>query len=309
MSDTPPTVSALAGAMLVAITVTYNSGDVLRDFLDCCVRQAGDWRLIVVDNASTDNTRSILADYHDPRVTTILNTDNVGFAAGCNQGIRIAMEGGARQVLLVNNDTVFDDGVFVALSARLIASRADAVSPVIAVHPDGQSIWYAGGRIDWSRGARNLHDHFNEPVASIGPDDFSTTFCPACFMLFDIDVFRRVGLMTEDYFVYWEDVDYCERMNLAGARMLVTPSITVLHKVSATTGAMSDFTLKHLYRNRMLFARRFGSGAMAAYTFAMIFAAIGGRFLFKGDPMSKARLRVRAVMAGLRMPVTPGKVR
>src|SRR6266436_6146337 len=90
------------------VTVTYNSADVLPDFLRCLSAQTHtDFLLFVIDNASHDGTVELLQAYNDSRLVIVANPDNRGVAEGNNQGIRRALEAGCFSVLLVNNDTEF----------------------------------------------------------------------------------------------------------------------------------------------------------------------------------------------------------
>ena len=90
MSEQP-----MADRRIGVVTVTYHSGEVLQPFLDCCAQQSGvPWKLFVVDNASRDSTRAILAREPRPWMEVILNDGNLGVAEGNNQGIKAALAQG-----------------------------------------------------------------------------------------------------------------------------------------------------------------------------------------------------------------------
>jgi hypothetical protein len=300
----PPLRSASTGCAVVAITVTYNSADVLDDFLKSVLLQKGDWSLIIVDNASTDGTKQRLAEIEDDRIRVIFNDTNGGFAAGTNIGIREALRAGAASVLLMNNDTVFDDSLFAGLLSALAATKADAISPVIVFEHDPTMIWYAGGHLDWTRGVKVIHEHFERPVENAGTVPFVTSFCPACCMLFTRSAMETAGLLDEDFFVYWEDAEHCLRMSAAGLKIMVTPKLRILHKASILTGGMlSDFSLHQQYQNRMILLRKTGNPLITAYGVAVVGAAVAGRFLLKGDSRRGAWLRAKAMWSGLRRPL------
>ncbi|WP_445193248.1 glycosyltransferase family 2 protein [Sphingomonas sp. Tas61C01] len=295
-------------APVVAVTVTYNSADVLDDFLASMERQHGDWSLIIVDNASTDGTRRRLERIDSDRILVILNPTNDGFAAGTNIGIRAALDGGATSVLLLNNDTVFEADMIVGLSSRLADSGADAISPVIVFDHDPNLIWYAGGHLDWTRGVKVIHEHFEQPVALAGTAPFETGFCPACCMLFTRSAMETAGLLDEDFFVYWEDAEHCLRMHAAGLKIVVTPALRIRHKASILTGGMmSDFSLYQQYKNRIILLRKAANPLMLVYSVSVVSAAVVGRYLFKGDPRRGAALRLKAVWAGIRAPLRKGR--
>src|SRR5689334_11994830 len=91
------------------VVVLYNSGDLLRTYLDSLLAQdMRDWRLIAVDNASRDGSAAMVADLADPRVTLLRNDANLGFARAVNQGLReAARDPDADFFVLMNTDTAF----------------------------------------------------------------------------------------------------------------------------------------------------------------------------------------------------------
>src|SRR5581483_1554712 len=90
------------------VTVTFNSEQVLQDFLSSLRGQThSDYRLYVVDNASTDGSIDYLMKHMPPRSALLRNAENVGFAAATNQGVRDAMEDGCDAILAINNDVIF----------------------------------------------------------------------------------------------------------------------------------------------------------------------------------------------------------
>ena len=90
------------------VTVTYNSAAVLQSFLNCIFKQSyQDFVLYIIDNDSKDDTISILLNTNDDKINLIRNNQNKGVAAANNQGIKLALEHNCNQVLIINNDVVF----------------------------------------------------------------------------------------------------------------------------------------------------------------------------------------------------------
>ncbi len=290
---------------IAAVTVTYNSADVLDDFLASVTAQTGDWSLVVVDNQSTDGTRERLAALNHDRITVILKDRNTGFAGGSNTGVRAALAAGADAVILLNNDTEFGPTLFADLGAAMARHGADAASPVVVFHDRPDTIWYAGGRLVWDRGVRNFHDHSEQSVALAGTADFTTDFCPACCMIFDRSVFDRIGLLDEDYFVYWEDADYCWRMKAAGMRIVVSPAIRLLHKASTLTGGVgSPFFIHNYERNRVLFMRKAAGPVRGVVGAGAVAGNILARFALRRADRDTTWRRLKGVLAGVRAPIT-----
>ena len=127
------------------VTVTYNSGQVLPDFLRCLWAQTcRNFLLLAVDNASCDSTLEVLKECSDERLIVIANPDNRGVAEGNNQGIRQALEAGCSSVLLLNNDTEFDETLLERLAAGLETYPCDMVCPKTFFFDEPDRIW--GGR-------------------------------------------------------------------------------------------------------------------------------------------------------------------
>jgi len=294
-------------AKIAAVTVTYNSATVLRPFLACCSAQSHpDFRLIVIDNASRDDTRAILATVTDPRVQVVCNDANVGVAEGNNQGIRIALAEQFDYVLLINNDTEFPPDLFTELEKVLASHTADAVTPRITYFDEQQNDWFAdGGFTTFPAGITGRHVTPSPPhrrdVRPIG-------YAPTCCMLVRTQVFRTVGLMDAEYFVYWDDTDFCWRLRVAGKTLLIAPDVVLAHKVSSLTGGLSsDFFIKYHYRNQMYFVKKHFGFLATWYTAALLAATIVGRIVARGDSLTMCRKRLASLASGLRMSVNSAR--
>jgi N-acetylglucosaminyl-diphospho-decaprenol L-rhamnosyltransferase len=228
------------------IIVNYNAGPLLQPCLDAVTAQSmGDFEVVVVDNASTDGSLDAIK-LPDARFTLVRNGTNIGFAAANNIGAQ-----GARTPWLatLNPDTVaapdwleeMRRGAERHQVCMLGATLLDAVDPSI-VDGFGDVLTIAG--IPWRGGqGRNvdalpLHD--------------AEVFSPcAAAALYARASFERAGGFDEAFFCYLEDVDLGFRLRLAGERCVQLRRAIVRHHGSAITGAVSDFTLFHSYRNRV----------------------------------------------------------
>lgn len=295
--------------MLYAVTVTYNAASVLLPFLECIANQTNsNWHLAIIDNASTDNTRAILDTVSDPRITILLNEQNIGFAAASNQGIKLAIQANADYILLINNDTEFGPTLFHGLTAALAKSDSDAVSPLIPFFSEPERIWYCGGRfLDW-RGGISFHDRYRESLKTLPASAFRTVYAPGCCLAFKASVFERIGYLDEQYFVYWEDSDFCWRMREAGMTIICDPNLTLLHKVSVSTGGSeSDFSIRYLYRNHMLFLRKNRSALFRFYVILVLTVKAFGRLALCRTDRRRLGLQFAALKEGLAIAVQPGR--
>jgi GT2 family glycosyltransferase len=293
--EMPPRTEPRGGTAL--ITVTYNSAAVLPAFLASLSAQAGDgWALIAIDNASSDDSAARIESWRGPLHALVRNDENIGFARASNQGIRIAMEAGFDSVLLINNDTEFGPDFLQLLLESPHRQAAPILVPVVQDAASG-GYWYAGGRFRMRGGLEVVMD-------KAPPDDASEAwpagFAPACCKLIDVDVFRRIGLFDEQFFVYWEDADFCLRCRDAGIPILVVRNPMLAHHASSLTGgALSPFFIDQYHRNQIKLIRKRYGRASLALQMMLVAAKIAVRRLLGRDRSSVSRARLRAVRAEL----------
>jgi Predicted glycosyltransferases len=252
-----------SGEFVGIVTVTYNSGTVLDEFLNCIWQQThGRYLLFCVDNASKDNTLEILNTCSDQRLRVIANAQNLGVAEGNNQGIRAALAAGCSSVLLINNDTEFPATLIEELCSGLHQYSVDMICPKMMFHHAPDTIWAAGGAFQLWRGGRSVH--FGEGEIDYGQYDLirPVDYVPTCCVLIRKSVFESVGLMDERYFVYWDDTDFMYRCKKAGVKLLYLPTAKLLHKAGSLTGGGnndSPFAIRFGTRNSLYFMlRHFG---------------------------------------------------
>lgn len=234
-----------------------------RDTVDCVesVLQLDhpSFHILVIDNGSKDESvRELRRRFGSLDNVEIVETGaNLGFAGGNNAGIRLALERGASYVWLLNNDTTVDPQ---ALSALVKAARAHPEAGVLGSkiyyfdHPN--VLWFAGGLIDRDRGGHSIHIGQGEEDHGQYDSVRTVDYITGCSMLMPVDLIRSVGLMDEDYFLYWEEVDYNARIQEAGHQSLYVPASRVWHKVSASIGGANPLQQRYEARNRLYFHQR-----------------------------------------------------
>jgi len=244
-----------SGDLIGVVTITYNSADVLPGFLRSMARQThSSYMLFVVDNASKDSTLALLSESTDGRLRIIANADNRGVAAGNNQGILAAFEAGCSSVLLLNNDTEFEPELFEKLDSGLTEHDAGMTCPKMMFFDEPQRIWAAGGMFRPLMGY--LSYHVGEGEMDNGQYDVTraVTYVPTCCVLIRKEVFDKVGLMDERYFVYADDVDFMYRALRSGVKLVYLHDAKLLHKVGYLTGGEdSAFSTFYGTRNRIFF--------------------------------------------------------
>lgn len=265
------------GNRIGVVTVTFNSSSVIDDFMASLLRQRHtEFAVYIIDNASSDDTLKRLSKYQDSRIVTLANATNLGVAEGNNIGIRAAIRDGCDAVLLINNDTEFDEEILSRLWNGLHQYGSDMIAPKIVYFDDPSTIWAAGGYFSRFWGASR---HFGSDQRDSEPFNKPRViaYSPTCCLLARKEVFQRVGLMDPAYFVYLDDTDFCFRALAAGARLLYLPSARVLHKVSTLTGGgESEFALRYCVRNEVyFFLKNMSRWKAAIYLLGLQFRIMG----------------------------------
>jgi GT2 family glycosyltransferase len=180
-------------------------------------------RILVVDNASTDDSVARIRAAH-PHITLLQAGANLGFARGCNLGIRHAIADGADTLWLLNNDTLPPPDTCSSLVAAALANpTAGMVGSVLRYTHDPSRIQaWGGGRVNLWLGRTT---HFTAP-ATLDANSYFTF----ASVLIPRAVLERVGTLCEGFFMYWEDVDLSLRISRAGYKLAVAADTAILHK-------------------------------------------------------------------------------
>lgn len=206
-----------------------------------------DFYLIVVDNASTDDSVAQI-ERAVPNIELLQNGANLGFGGGCNAGIRYALGKGADYIWLVNSDAVADPG---ALSALVkVADDNPALGSVGSLlyeadQPDKIQLW-GGARVNlWTGQSRH------ELVSG------SLDFISGASLLLRRSALEEVGLFDQKtFFMYWEDTDIHFRLRKAGWQLAVSDNSRLWHKQSASLGKKSPVLDEYFVQSGVRFLRR-----------------------------------------------------
>lgn len=183
------------------------------------------FRIVLIDNGSNDTSEEILRKRF-PQLMLLQTGDNLGFTGGNNIGIKYALKQKADYVLILNNDTVVEPGFLEPLvNSGEEDKNIGLINPLI-FRFGTDAIDFAGGKISKFT-SRALHtDNLLEKP------DYLTGSC----LLIKREVFEKIGLLDERFFLYFEDVDFSLRAKEANFKLKVEVSSKILHKISATTG-------------------------------------------------------------------------
>jgi GT2 family glycosyltransferase len=211
--------------------------------------------LLVVDNGSTDGSVEAIQEQF-PQVTLIENSENLGFAAGNNVGLRHALDVGADYALLLNNDTEVDPPFLQHLVQVCEADSSIGIAgPLIYYHHDPEIIWSAGGAIDWRRGNTCMLGLNERDLDQFGIEPREVDFVSGCAMLVRLTALEQTGLLDERFYLYYEEVEWCVRIRRAGFKIVHVPQARIWHKITPESRAASPLVHYYMTRNRLLFLK------------------------------------------------------
>lgn len=241
------------------ITVNYNQAEITGALLESIRKQ--DYRnveVLVVDNASHENPEPLFRERF-PEVIFLRSEKNLGFAGGNNLALPYAT---GEYLFFINNDAELTVGAIASLlHVFKTRPRTGIVSPLIFYMPEKPDaplmIQYAGMTPVHPLTGRNQTIHNREIYRrQFHTEPVQTAYAHGAAMMVPRRVLLDVGPMREDFFLYYEELDWCERIRRAGWQVWMQPLAQVLHKESLTVKKMGVLKTFYLTRNRILFMRR-----------------------------------------------------
>ena len=255
------------------ITVNFNHGYVTEALLDSIYKHNSYpyIEIIVVDNGSIHNPVPEWKSKY-PEVIFIRSDVNTGFAGGNNIGIRAST---GDYLFLVNNDTEFTDGLVNVLVDTLDQhEKVAVVSPKICYFDQPKMLQYIGYTEMNYYTARNKQ--LGQYETDSGQYDHiigKTGFAHGAAMMIKREVIKKTGLMPENFFLYYEEMDWCDQFKRAGYEIWVNLSVLIYHKESISVGKKSELKEYFMNRNRILFIRR-NAGILQKLIFYLFFIIV-----------------------------------
>jgi GT2 family glycosyltransferase len=248
------TMQADQGLRFWVVIPSYNRADDLIACLDS-LHKAGisEAQILVVDNHSQDNTAALLESCH-PGVQVRFLDENLGATGASNIGFSMALSQGATHVLRLDSDTVVDPGFILPLMDAIQgAPDIGVVAPKIYYNDPPKKIWYAGADSHpFHFGA--IHSQRDQEDSQENSQARRVDYAWGAAMLIKAEVLRKTGGFDEDFFIYYEEIDFCLRLRKMGYRILFVPEAVIWHKVGSA--ASNAFTAYHWNRSKMLLYRK-----------------------------------------------------
>lgn len=264
------------------------------------------YEIIVVDNNSRDDSAKKLKEYINSdgrQIVFITNENNLGFAGGNNVGIKYVLEKSKidnEYILLLNNDTIVDPQ-FLSYLIKIGESdeRIGILGPLIYYYDEPKRIQFGGGKIKKFM-TRGVHIGLNEiDQGQFSDIDYNIVdYYTGCALMIKKEVIDKIGLMPEDYFLYYEDVDWNLKAKKAGYLSVIIPKSKIWHKVSRSAKQDSPSYIYYHSRNGLLLAKRnapfFIRQTVYLYSFWLL-----GKQIVKFIIMPSKRMWAKSIIKGI----------
>lgn len=238
------------------ITVNFNHSYVTDELLNS-IRDKNNYaniEIIVVDNGSTVNPVPEWQIKY-PEAIFIRSEINLGFAGGNNLGLAAAT---GDYLFFVNNDTEFTEGLIEILVNTLNSHPSiGVISPKLLYYDQPTMLQYAGYTpMNYITARNSCIGQFETDQGQydqlVGP----TGFAHGAAMMVTRRAIEKAGPMAENFFLYYEELDWADRIRHNGFEVWVNMKATIFHKESVSVGKKSALKEYYMNRNRILFIRR-----------------------------------------------------
>lgn len=253
---------------------------------------------IVVDNGGNSEVEKEIKPAF-PTIHVIEQSSNTGFSGGNNVGIEWVLNHGFEYIFILNNDAALHKDTIQNLTLALnehvswgIAAPKIYFSAGREFHYDrykeperGKVIWYAGGLVNWNT-ITGSHRGVDEVDAGQFEREEETDFASGCAMMVRKEVFSRIGLFDERFFLYYEDLDFSMKAKHAGFTIGFYPKAFLWHKNAASSDSRSNLQDYYISRNRLLFGYRWAPSRSKLFLFKESLS-----IFLKGRPWQKRGVR------------------
>jgi GT2 family glycosyltransferase len=228
---------------VLVIIVTYNRKEYVANLLTSLKDiDYSNAHIVVIDNASTDGTAEYLKEYF-PSLTLLENSENTGGSGGFTRGLQYAFEqAGYEYYWLLDNDVVVSKDALRHLVATLENNSDIAVAGSQMCQLDNPEVTNEiGAYVNFHRGNLVLNRHLTRRRNNMS-GLYDVDYVAAASMLVRADVAQKAGLW-EDFFIHFDDVDWCLKIKKAGGRIVGVADSVIWH----LSAAEKPITWQHYY--------------------------------------------------------------
>ncbi len=253
------------------VLVNYNNyEDTIESVDSLLVASVPSSSIIVVDNNSQNNSvKEIKNKFED--IYLIKSSKNLGFSGGNNLGIKYALKHNFKFIVLLNNDTIVEKNAIQILTKEMQSDDFLGIATgLIKYFPEKDKIWYNGGKLIPSRGLAIHYNYGDNSTILAKCNNRKVDFVSGCYLCIRSSVIDKLGLLSEDYFLYLEDIDYSARAKKLGVNIGYFPKSIIYHK-SRGEKLLTENQLYYSIRNRkLLIQKHFSIFASIYFSFVIL---------------------------------------
>ncbi|MFX0149876.1 MAG: glycosyltransferase family 2 protein [Candidatus Hodarchaeota archaeon] len=287
-----------------AIVLNYNcANDTISCVENLLKTRYQNLSVIVVDNASETEDISKLDTLRHKILEIIYNNTNLGYAGGNNIGINYAMKNtNSDYILIINPDVIVDTEFLIELISIMEKySKVGISAPIQCYWDKPQVVYTVGGRLWWFLGQHQMLGN-GLPLKSIPKQLLKVDFVSGACILIRRQLLEK-KLLPEEYFLQWEDIDYCTYTRRLGYNIVVVPTSIVLHKIGLTVQA-GNRVYEMIYRgirNRFRFFFKYIDSVILRIAWLFIFSFVTFPiYLMHAIIIRKDLRRAKAVLLGFK---------
>lgn len=237
-----------------ALLLNYNSSEDTLALHDQLVAlEMLDLNILVIDNNSTEDQKKILLQ-HLPKEQIIFSPKNLGYSGGNNLGIAHALNNNADYVWVLNPDIrIEQDTLSTLLGTFNEQEKLAAVGPRIKHRKNRDLIFSDGEVLEMNERCSTYHKNHNLKAEEVYPKiDFEVNYIDGSSIIISALALKEIGNLSEDYFLYFEETDWCYRAKANNWEIAINRNAVVYNATSIKNG------LFHFYmiRNRLIFSKK-----------------------------------------------------
>jgi GT2 family glycosyltransferase len=212
--------------------------------------------VIVVDNGSKDDSVAAIRRQH-PYAKIVQNSRNLGFAEGNNVGIRYALDAGFDFIFILNNDTIVSSDIVQSFVDQMHKEpEVGILGAKIFLYEEKNKFDHLGGQWNLKKGCFDLIALRELDDGIAWEESQELDYVCGCAFFVRREVFEKIGLFEEKFFLIWEESDLCFRARRKGFKVQTCPKAKVWHKVSASFVGGKPHSTYFWWRNRLLWIER-----------------------------------------------------
>lgn len=240
------------------------------------------YEVVIVDNSSVDGSfEKLKNEFRDYKI--LRTNENKGYANGNNLGMEYALKNGAEYICVLNNDVVVESNFLSKIIDAMVDKNVGIAGPCICSYNNRENIQAMGANINLYTGLTQAKNK-GKKYSSFENKNIKVDYLGgACFVV-KREVIDKIGLIPENYFLFFEETEFCLSTARSGYELICVCSSKIYHKGSSTISKYSGLSYYFLNRNRVIFMRRNANVFQMLIFSIYIFIEAVGRIIIRREP-------------------------